>query len=144
MTFLGLCEDHFFNLSLRGARRRRSNLKALCHYTMRLLLFIGNDMYNKNAVEKLYVVYIITNKNNTVLYTGVTNDLKRRVYEHKEKLVKGFSSKYNLDKLVFYEVTGNVESAISREKQIKGGSRQKKIDLVNSVNPDWKDLYPDI
>ncbi len=109
-----------------------------------MLLFIRNDMYNKNAMEKLYVVYIITNKNNTVLYTGVTNDLKRRVYEHKEKLVKGFSSKYNLDKLVFYEVTGNIESAISREKQIKGGSRQKKIDLVNSVNPDWKDLYPDI
>ena len=100
--------------------------------------------YNKNAVEKLYFVYIITNKNNTVLYTGVTNDLKRRVHEHKEKLVKGFSSKYNLDKLVFFEVTENIESAISREKQIKGGSRQKKIDLINNVNPDWKDLYPDI
>ena len=95
-------------------------------------------------MEKLYCVYIITNKNNTVLYTGVTNNLKRRVCEHKEKLVKGFSSKYNLDRLVFYEVTENVESAITREKKIKGGSRQKKIGLINSMNPDWKDLYPDI
>ena len=95
-------------------------------------------------MEKLYCVYIITNKNHTVLYTGVTNDLKRRVYEHKERLVKGFSSKYNLDRLVFYEATEDVESAISREKQIKGGSRQRKIDLIKSFNPDWKDLYTDI
>ena len=100
--------------------------------------------YNKNFVEKLYCVYTITNKNNTFLYTGVTHDLKRRIYEHKEKLVKGFSSKYNLDRLVFYEVTENVESAIIMEKKIKGGSRQKKIGLINSMNPDWKDLYPDI
>jgi putative endonuclease len=101
-------------------------------------------MYNANVMDKLYCVYIITNKNNTVLYTGVTNDLKRRVYEHKEKLVKGFTSKYNLYKLVFYEVTEDIDSAISREKKIKGGSRQRKIDLINDMNPEWKDLYPDI
>jgi len=83
----------------------------------------------------------MTNKTNKVLYTGVTNDLKRRVYEHKEKLVKGFTARYNVDKLVFFEVCEDIESAISREKQIKGGSRQKKIDLVNSMNDTWSDLY---
>jgi len=83
----------------------------------------------------------MTNKTNKVLYTGVTNDLKRRVYEHKEKLVKGFNARYNVDKLVFFEVCEDIESAISREKQIKGGSRQKKIDLVNSMNDTWSDLY---
>ncbi|MGH7901338.1 MAG: GIY-YIG nuclease family protein [Thermodesulfobacteriota bacterium] len=87
-----------------------------------------------------YYVYIMTNKNNKVLYTGVTNDLKRRLYEHREKLVDGFTKKYNIDKLVYYEVFEDVISAISREKQIKGGSRQKKIDLVNYMNIEWKDL----
>jgi len=91
-----------------------------------------------------YCVYIITNQNNTVLYTGITNDLKRRIYEHKEKLLKSFSSKYNLNKLVFYELTEDVESAITREKQIKGGSRQKKIGLIISMNPGWKDLYNEL
>ena len=89
-------------------------------------------------------MYIITNRNNTVLYTGITNDLKRRIYEHKEKLVKGFSKKYNLDKLAYYEVAENIISAISREKQIKSGSRQKKISLIQVMNPGWKDLYYDI
>jgi putative endonuclease len=83
----------------------------------------------------------MTNKNNTVIYTGVTNDLKKRVYEHKEKLVKGFTKRYNLDKLVYYEVLDDPYNAISREKQIKGGSRQKKIDLINKMNKKWKDLY---
>jgi putative endonuclease len=91
-----------------------------------------------------YFIYIITNKNNTVLYTGITNDLKRRVYEHKEKLVKGFTKKYNANKLVYYEVFTNAESAISREKQIKGGSRAKKIDLINKMNPEFKDLYDNL
>jgi len=90
--------------------------------------------------EKFYV-YIMTNKRNTVLYTGVTNDLKRRVYEHKEKLADGFTKKYNITKLVHYEVSEDIESAILREKQIKAGSRQKKIDLVNSQNKEWADLY---
>ena len=89
-------------------------------------------------------IYILTNKNNTVLYTGVTSDLKRRVYEHKQKFVKGFTSKYNVDKLVYFEVFDDVYNAITREKQIKGGSRQKKIDLINSMNETWKDLYDEI
>jgi putative endonuclease len=88
-----------------------------------------------------YYIYIITNKYNTVLYTGVTNDLQKRVYEHKSKLIEGFTKKYNVTKLVYYEIFDNAYTAISREKQIKAGSRQNKIDLVNSINPDWKDLY---
>ena len=83
----------------------------------------------------------MTNRKNIVLYTGVTNNLRRRVYEHKEKLVKGFTKKYNITKLVYCEVFDRIEDAIMREKQIKGGSRQKKIDLINSMNKDWRDLY---
>ena len=83
----------------------------------------------------------MTNKNNTVLYTGVTNNLKRRVYEHKSKLIEGFTKKYNITKLVYYEIFSDSYNAISREKQIKAGSRQKKIDLINSVNERWDDLY---
>lgn len=89
-------------------------------------------------------VYIMTNKWNTVVYTGVTNDLKRRVFEHKEKLVEGFTRKYNIDKLVYYEVFNDPENAIAREKQIKGGSRAGKIDLINSLNMSWRDLYDEI
>ncbi|MFH1940493.1 MAG: GIY-YIG nuclease family protein [bacterium] len=83
----------------------------------------------------------MTNKYNTVLYTGVTNNLKRRVYEHKEKLKPGFTSKYNVNKLVYYEVCEDAYHAICREKQIKGGSRQKKIDLINNFNEKWQDLF---
>jgi putative endonuclease len=91
-------------------------------------------------MDKQYCVYMMTNKNNTVIYTGVTNNLKRRVYEHKEKMLKGFTKKYNDNKLVYFEVTNDINSAIQREKQIKAGSRQKKIDLINSLNSEWKDL----
>jgi putative endonuclease len=83
----------------------------------------------------------MTNKRNTVLYTGVTNDLTRRVYEHKEKLIEEFTNKYNITKLVYYEVFNDAESAISRDKQIKAGSRQKKVDLINRMNRQWQDLY---
>lgn len=86
----------------------------------------------------------MTNKNNTVLYTGITNDLKRRVFEHKEKLIEGFTKKYNITKLVYYEIFRGVENAILREKQIKAGSRAKKIELVNGINHEWKDLYYDL
>ena len=86
----------------------------------------------------------MTHAHNTVLYTGVTNNLARRVYEHKNGLGGVFTKKYNVCKLVYYEVGDNIHSAIAREKQIKGGSRQKKIDLVNSMNPKWKDLYEEI
>jgi putative endonuclease len=95
-------------------------------------------------MERQYYIYIMTNKVNTVLYTGVTNDLKRRCFEHREKLVEGFTSKYNITKLVYYEIFQDAENAITREKQIKGGSRAKKVGLVNKMNPDWKDLYDEI
>jgi len=89
-------------------------------------------------------IYIITNKNNTVLYTGVTNDLKRRLIEHQSKLnPKSFASKYNLNKLVYYESFFLIGDAIAREKQIKAGSRKKKELLINRLNPEWKDLSKD-
>jgi putative endonuclease len=91
-----------------------------------------------------YFIYLMTNKNNKVIYTGVTNNLKRRVCEHKEKMVEGFTKRYNVNKLVYFEVTNDIYSAIQREKQIKAGSRQKKIDLINSINKEWKDLYNEI
>jgi putative endonuclease len=92
-------------------------------------------------VSHQYYVYIVTNMHNTVLYTGVTNDLWRRVSEHKMKLLPGFTGKYNADKLVYYEVFEEINAAIAREKQIKAGSRQKKLDLVRSINPEWKELF---
>jgi len=91
-----------------------------------------------------YSVYILTNIGKNVLYVGVTNNLKRRAYEHKEKLIDGFTKKYNVNTLVYYEATDNVNSAIQREKQIKGGSRNKKIQLIESMNPLWEDLYYEI
>ena len=91
----------------------------------------------------LYCVYIMTNKHDTTLYAGVTNDLYRRVLQHKSKEGGKFTQKYNLSKLVYYVVTGDISAAILREKQIKAGSR-KKIDLINSINPDWKDLFHEI
>ena len=83
----------------------------------------------------------MANKSNTVLYTGVTNELKRRVYQHKEKQIEGFTKRYNTTKLVYYEVFEDAYNAISREKQIKSGSRQKKIELISGLNPKWEDLY---
>jgi len=91
-------------------------------------------------MSKQYYVYIITNKGNTVLYTGITSDLKKRVYQHKEKLVNGFSKRYNITKLVYYEVFEDPENAIYREKQIKAGSRQRKINLINRINKEWLDI----
>jgi len=86
----------------------------------------------------------MTNRRNTVLYVGVTNDLIKRVYEHKAKLVDGFTRKYNIVKLVYYEVFEDIENAILREKQIKAGSRAKKMLLVDSMNADWNDLYDEL
>ena len=83
---------------------------------------------------------MLTNKTNSVLYTGITNDLERRLYEHKNKLIKGFTSKYNVNKLVYFDHTSDVVSAIAREKEIKGWRREKKNKLVESMNPEWKDL----
>ena len=95
-------------------------------------------------MDQQFYVYIMTNKNNRVLYMGITNDLKRRVDEHKEKLVNGFTKKYNVSKLIYYEIFEDPENAILREKKIKAGSRQKKIDLINGMNTEWKNLYGEL
>jgi putative endonuclease len=95
-------------------------------------------------MSKEYYVYIMTNKINSTLYTGVTNDLKRRVFEHKNKLVEGFTKKYNIDKLVFYEIYNDINNAIAREKQIKSGSRAKKIKLIEEMNSRWNDLFDEV
>lgn len=117
MAFMRASEDS--NLSLRGVRDEQS------HTMMR----------------KQYYIYIITNKWNSVLYTGVTNDLARGVYEHRDKLVDGFTNRYNVSKLVYYELSEDVGSAIAREKQMKAGSPAKKTALIQSMNPEWNDLY---
>ena len=90
-----------------------------------------------------YYVYILTNWNNKVMYIGVTNDLQRRVYEHKNHLVDGFTAKYNIHKLVYFEQTTDVRAAIEREKQLKGWIRKRKNNLVETMNPEWKNLSQD-
>ncbi|TAK03610.1 GIY-YIG nuclease family protein [Patescibacteria group bacterium] len=92
------------------------------------------------AHDRQYAVYILTNVTNHVLYTGVTNNLARRVYEHHQKFVKGFTAKYNVTKLVYFEAFSGAYEAITREKQIKGWVRRKKIALIDSVNPIWADV----
>jgi putative endonuclease len=87
-----------------------------------------------------YFVYILTNKSNKVLYTGVTNNLERRMFEHKNKMINGFTKKYNLTKLVYLEETSDVGSALEREKQLKNWHRKWKIKLIADFNPEWKDL----
>ena len=91
-------------------------------------------------MNKAYYVYLITNFKNTVLYTGVTNDLERRVFEHKNGTYEGFTKKYNCNKLVYFEVYSDPENAIKREKEIKGWVREKKDNLINAVNPAWLNL----
>ena len=91
-------------------------------------------------MRKQYCVYIMTHKKNGVLYTGISGKLAARVYQHKNKLFDGFTKRYNVTKLVYYEVYGDPLSAIAREKQIKGGSRKKKLNLIESMNPEWNDL----
>ena len=94
--------------------------------------------------EKQYYIYLITNKRNTTLYIGVTSNLIKRIYQHKNKSVEGFSSKYNLNKLVYYEVFHSIEEAIKREKYLKGKTREFKTLLIDEFNPEWKDLFEDI
>ena len=91
-------------------------------------------------MTKTYYVYMLTNWNNRVIYLGVTNNLERRLYEHKNKLVKGFTEKYNVNKLVYFEETQDISSAIPREKEIKKWRRDKKNELVKEINPNWEDL----
>ena len=93
---------------------------------------------------KTYYVYILSNKKEGTLYIGVTNDLVRRVYEHKYDLLEGFTKKYQLHKLVYYEATIDADAAVKREKQLKNWHRPWKINLIESVNPDWRDLYDDL
>ena len=95
-------------------------------------------------MEKQYYIYILTNTHNTTLYVGVTSNLAQRVFQHKNKLVEGFTKKYNLHKLVYFEQTLDVQSAIAREKQLKAGSRKKKVALIEKTNALWEDLYSDI
>ncbi len=92
-------------------------------------------------MNKQGYIYILFNKRNGTLYTGVTSDIVKRIYEHKNKLVDGFTKKYKIDKLGYYEIYNDITKAIEREKQIKAGSRKKKIELIESMNPEWKDLY---
>ncbi len=89
---------------------------------------------------KTYWVYILSNQNNRVLYIGVTSNLEQRIYQHKNKMIQGFTEKYNVNKLVYFEETSDVNSAINREKQLKGWSRIKKEALINKINPEWQDL----
>ncbi len=91
-------------------------------------------------MSKDYYVYVLTNENNNVMYIGITNDLKRRVYEHKSNSIEGFTKKYHVHKLVYYEITTDVNSAIAREKQLKKWKRAKKNALVETLNPKWKEL----
>ena len=95
-------------------------------------------------MEKQPTVYILTNRREGTLYVGVTSNLPLRIWQHKNNLVSGFSSKYNLHKLVYFEVSQNMESAIQYEKRLKKWNRQWKIELIEGMNPEWKDLYPDI
>ena len=91
-------------------------------------------------MKKEYAVYILTNYAETVFYVGITNDLERRVYEHKNKLIDGFTAKYDVNKLVYYELADSIEAAINREKQLKRWRRQSKANLINKLNQEWKDL----
>ena len=91
--------------------------------------------------NRQYYVYILFSKKNGTLYVGVTNNLVKRVWEHKNKVVEGFTQKYGVDKLGYYEVYENINSAIAREKQLKGGNRKSKLELIELNNPDWQDLY---
>ena len=112
----------------------------MCHSE---LVSESQDLELTMKEDKQYYVYILTNKSNNVLYIGVTNDLIRRISEHKTKLVEGFTKKYNLQKLVYYEATNDIESAINREKQLKNWHRDWKMNLIDQFNPDWKDLSND-
>jgi putative endonuclease len=137
-----------FPFGMLRALAHPNDMPSSCHREARdssLMLGTGSATSGTmGAVGNQYYVYIMTNSRNTVLYVGVTNDLIRRVYEHKEKLADGFTKRYNIVKLVYYEVLEDIENAILREKQIKAGSRRKKIQLINSMNKEWLDLYDEL
>lgn len=124
-------------LSLREVVIARSRYCEECFSTTRQ----SHAQRRSNLMSKQMFVYIMTNKNNTVLYTGVTNNLKRRTLEHREGIKASFTKKYNVHKLVYYELFSEPYCAIAREKQIKAGPRRKKMELINTMNPDWHDLF---
>jgi len=95
-------------------------------------------------VSKQYYVYILASRKNGALYTGVTNNLTRRIYEHKNNFVKGFTEKYQIHQLVYFEEAGDIESAINREKRLKRWKREWKVELIEKLNPEWRDLYDDL
>ena len=119
-------------LSSSSLRAKRSNLIR------------KQKSYNIIINHQYSCVYILTNSHNKVLYTGVTSNLVKRIWDHKHKTHFGFTSKYNVNKLVYYEFFEDIVNAIIREKQIKGGSRQDKVNLINKFNPEWKDMYGNI
>ncbi|AAY61859.1 GIY-YIG catalytic domain protein [Rickettsia felis str. Pedreira] len=127
---------------------RRSNLRSLLLLhevaTLCLSLLAMTFFFVLYKLMKQPIVYIVTNKKNGILYTGVTSNLIKRIYEHKNYTIKGFSKKYNCKILVFYEIHQTMNSAINREKQIKAGSRDKKIKLIEQTNINWDDLYSEI
>ena len=95
-------------------------------------------------MDHRYFVHILTNRHHTVLYVGVTNDLVRRIHEHRTKIASAFTTRCNVDKLVYFEEHDQIDIAIAREKQLKAGSRENKIELIDTVNPDWRDLHDDL
>jgi putative endonuclease len=113
------------------------NLIPRPHHSLTVISSKGRNLM---PTEHRYYVYVLTNKNDKVMYVGITNNLERRVHEHKTKLVPGFTAKYNVTKLVYFEETHDVRAAIAREKEIKKWRREKKNNLVVAVNPEWKDL----
>jgi putative endonuclease len=138
------------SLSLRGALRR-SNPEALGQlnpaWSVRhegVCIVRLEPARRQRMDERIYCVYILANERRTVLYTGVTGDLKKRIWQHQEKLAEGFTTRYNINRLVYYETSIDALSSIAREKQIKSGSRAKKIALIEAMNPQWRDLYDEL
>jgi putative endonuclease len=118
-----------------------TNPTSSCHCEECLSDEANLNLLDHYSMEDAYFIYILTNKYHTALYTGVTSDLYYRIQEHRLKVYPGFTAKYNVRILVYYEQYGDVNDAIAREKAIKGGSRKRKIDLINSMNPSWEDLW---
>jgi putative endonuclease len=127
-------------MSLRGATEGSDEAISTLIQTYLLFSDITQKKVFTGMSNKQYCVYILTNSRHTVLYTGVTNNLERRLSEHKSNQGNTFTKRYNVDQLVYYECGDDISTAIAREKQIKAGSRQDKINLINSINSEWKDL----
>ena len=124
----------FVIASLAESQARQSSLSVISTFCYKCSMKPNQDYY----------IYFLTNAKKTTLYVGITNNLIRRIWQHKQGMGSKFTQKYNLTLLVYFEVYNNPITAISREKQIKAGSRKKKEQLINNSNPDWKDLYPDL